>query len=130
MTYIEYLQIPYKHQGRDKSGADCFGLIRMFYANELGIFLPDFTEDYAQEWWKEKNYFVELYRQWKFQQTYELKRGNVILFKNTNHTLGHVGVIVNDESFMHMSREGCGIHSFSVGVWARQIHSIYTYVGE
>ncbi|BCS54044.1 C40 family peptidase [Geobacter sp. SVR] len=130
MTIIDYLQIPYRHQGRDTKGADCFGLIRIFYEQELGLLLPDFTEDYTQEWWKEKNYFIDLYRQWNFAQTSERKRGNVILFKNTNSTPGHVGVILNDESFLHMSREGCETHSYTYGVWARQIHSVYRHVGE
>ena len=34
---IKYLGIPYKHGGGDSDGINCYGLIKLFYAQEFGI---------------------------------------------------------------------------------------------
>lgn len=126
MDLISYLKIPYLHKGRDSKGVDCFGLLLMFYKNELGVELPDYEEDYAEDWWKDQNLFLDLYKAYKFKRTKEFKVGNVILFKNTNNTPGHVGIILDDSTFLHMTRSGAGTNNYLYGLWARQVHSIYT----
>lgn len=44
MDVSKYITIPYKEHGRDFSGCDCYGLAMLFYKEEFGIDLPDFTE--------------------------------------------------------------------------------------
>ncbi len=43
----EYLNIPFVPKGRTRAGVDCYGLVRLIYAEQLGIELPSYTEDYA-----------------------------------------------------------------------------------
>lgn len=126
--YIEYLTIPYLHQGRTDKGADCFGLLRLYYLNELGIDLPDFTEDYPPEWWKtSKNYFLDLYSKFNFSRVDSPQVHDLVMFKNSATAVGHVGIILDDSNFLHMSRSGCGTSNYIYGIWQRQIHSIYRY---
>lgn len=41
MTWTnDYIRIPFKDRGRVREGADCWGLARLIYANELGVELP------------------------------------------------------------------------------------------
>lgn len=125
--YIEYLTIPYLHQGRTIKGADCFGLLRLFYKNELNIDLPDFTEDYDQEWWKTDNFMLDLYKEYNFKKVKDIQPNDVILFKNNATNAGHIGIVLDDSNFIHMSRTGCGTANYLYGIWQRQIHSVYRY---
>ncbi len=41
-----YMQIPFKEHGRDFSGVDCWGLVKLIYECELGIELPTYVHGY------------------------------------------------------------------------------------
>lgn len=125
MDLYTYLKIPFKHQGRDFNGADCFGMLRLFYLYELGVDLPDYTNDYPEDWWTEQSLITDLYREYKFIEVSTFERGNVLLFKNTSTIPGHIGIVLDDSAFLHMTRTGAGTNNYRYGMWARQIHSVY-----
>ena len=127
MRYIEYLRIPFKHMGRDEQGADCFGLLRLFYQRELGIALKDYAGSYEPDWWKDSSLLTDNYRKWGFRKTSQPVPGNAILFRNTTEGAGHIGIILDDQYFLHMTKVGACISEYTFGVWARQIHSVYRY---
>lgn len=43
----DYLQLPFLERGRSREGLDCYGLVRLVFADRLGITLPSYAEDYA-----------------------------------------------------------------------------------
>lgn len=47
MVFDQYLDIPFKSRGRDKAGADCWGLARIVAAEQFGINLPMMSADYS-----------------------------------------------------------------------------------
>jgi cell wall-associated NlpC family hydrolase len=43
----EYVGVPFLSGGRDRSGADCYGLARLILAEQFGKSLPLLSDDYA-----------------------------------------------------------------------------------
>lgn len=42
-----YIGLPFLEKGRDRAGLDCWGLIRLVYAEQLRVALPAWVEGYA-----------------------------------------------------------------------------------
>lgn len=42
-----YVGLPYRSKGRDRSGVDCWGLVRMGLAEHFGIQMPSYADAYA-----------------------------------------------------------------------------------
>jgi NlpC/P60 family. len=68
-----------------------------------------------------------LHKQFGFQRVNNVKPNDILLFKNSATAAGHIGVVLDDSSFLHMSHQGAGIANYLYGVWQRQIHSVYRY---
>jgi len=122
---IEYLKIPYAHMGRTITGVDCFGLVRLFYKFELGIDLPDYSIPYTQEWWRTENLILDLAASYNCFPTNKKDKGVIVLLRNTTSTPGHMGVIIDDSNFLHMTRNGAAVNNFLYGHYAKQVHSFY-----
>lgn len=45
--YAHYIGIPFAEKGRTRHGVDCWGLCRLILAEQFGIAVPSYTEDYA-----------------------------------------------------------------------------------
>lgn len=49
-----YLRIPFLDRGNDRSGCDCWGLLRLILAEQCGIALPDYAGTVEAGDWKTK----------------------------------------------------------------------------
>lgn len=106
---IEYTKIPFKANGREFSGADCWGLVWLIYRHELGITLPSYsnydantlrdvaramtTHSVADDW-------VEVGTPKKYDVVVMKARVQTLDGKRRNLPI-HVGVMVDDFRFIH-----------------------------
>jgi len=47
MNLSAYVGVPFVERGRDRDGADCYGLLRIVYEDVFRIILPSYSEDYV-----------------------------------------------------------------------------------
>lgn len=127
MWYNNYVGIPYQDKGRDRSGVDCWGLVRLVYAEQYGIKLPSFVDSY-------ENNVAELIEEavnankesWHLAS--EPKTGDIVLFNILGHA-SHLGVYVGTGYFLHAS-EGARqavIEKLSHPSWSRRLQGFYRY---
>jgi len=45
----QYVGLPYLDHGRDRKGVDCWGLLRLIYAEQANITLPSYSYDSAED---------------------------------------------------------------------------------
>ncbi len=114
------LGIPYQHNGRDRNGVDCWGLVRLFF-QELGINLPISDGQYiSDEWYKEdpERYMRALHTLGlEVGHFNNLNRLDIPYFRLYRDVVSHTAVMIDDHHFVHVLREKV----VSVGTMRRRI---------
>ena len=94
MGYEKYLGIPFKHLGRSWGGVDCYGLLLLYYREELGITIADW--EYEPDWSKKGcNYFIN--EAPKVARKVSVpNRHDIVLFYTDINTkvVNHAGIVV------------------------------------
>jgi len=130
MWYNKYVGIPYKETGRDTTGIDCWGLLRLIYKEQYNVDIPSFSDGYTSG--KDRDLTTELIaqnkEQWVERETPEV--GDGILFR----VLGletHIGVYLGDNKFIH-AKEGHSsvIESLTSLKWKNRIAGYFRYTAD
>lgn len=120
-----FLEIPYKHKGRDYAGADCYGFIILFYKDVLQKELFDVTEDYDEKWaFKNKNYFIENYHR-QFEKIEKPRIYDLIGFKNRQGVVNHAGIFLGYGKFVHCCRDGVLVDKYNSERWQKRFNGFY-----
>lgn len=126
MNFEKYIGIPFLEKGRDESGVDCWGLVRLIYKQEYNVSLPSFVDDYALS---DDDRIGELFAQYKEGWTTltQPKPGCAVIFRMFG-TESHIGVVVDNTHFIHV-REGRDsvIESLENAKWSKRIVGFYEY---
>lgn len=127
MDLLKYMRIPYRLNGRGRDGVDCYGLIMLVYAEELGIklFDPGNIDD-----WRRLSNTDELERgaQLEWVRVTEPRPFDVVLLRRFSKTPNHCGLVIDSGCFLEAT-ELSGIHVSKTHMWARDIHAYYRYRG-
>ncbi|MBV6493745.1 MAG: hypothetical protein LDLANPLL_01768 [Turneriella sp.] len=87
-----YLNVPYRFGGATPKGFDCSGLVLYLYKQQ-GFSVPRSVREMRPT----------------LKLTHLPKKGDIIFFLNDNGNVGHVGIYINEEKFIHSPREGLKI---------------------
>ena len=120
-----YLQIPYGWNGRSFEACDCYGLVILYYQEELGIELADYEhgrQNYLQ--FANSEYLIEKAHR-EFVEVKEAKAHDVLLIRNQSETPNHCGIVLN-QRFLHCL-EGVGCATSKISTWRKAIHGIYRH---
>ena len=95
----DYIGIPFIDKGRDFKGCDCYGLIKLYYKNELGIDIPDVVASPNQLRLAYIEYIKNISSLWT--TSTEPKENDVVAMKtdvNNPKLVTHFGIIVKVNS--------------------------------
>ena len=126
MWYNDYVGIPFLAKGREKTGVDCWGLVKLVYEEQFNTILPSFADHYEYD---DTERIAELTAQYKeaWEVTIEPKPGSVILFKVLGH-VSHVGIYIGNNNFLHCrENHSSAIESLDSINWNKRIAGYYNY---
>lgn len=138
-NFDKYIDIPFKHRGRDYDGCDCFGLIRLIYKEERGIDLPDYLDiDYncflseEGEEHIEKIYAYHLQNGWILAQPpYRIWDGLIFYASEKKVVADHIGLHIGDGKFVHTSAFlGISLVGKLEGIWKSRLYGAARWRGE
>ncbi len=127
------IAVPFVDKGRGWSGWDCWGMLRLFYHEVLGISLPSYAEGYADagqsaETRNQLRAVIAIGKAlWRCVPAPEV--GDVVLLNIGGHPL-HVGLALGHGRMLHAERRvGTLIERLSSPIWARRVEGFYRYDG-
>lgn len=126
----KYSSVPYLDLGRSMAGADCWGLVKLVYENELGITLPSYDGCYAST--EERAEIAALVGEAKGNATWHRVHGEPKVFDVAVFRQGrldtHIGVIVAASKMLHMANgKNAAIESIESGYWQVRLTGIYRH---
>lgn len=125
MIADKYLGIPYAHRGRTMEGLDCWGFLKLVYA-DLGFKLFDVEDlEYEKNWGLHgRDYFKEYYQN-NWEKINDPKCLDGILFVNSRGIANHAGIVLDQQRFIHCCRAGVVIGRLNDPQWQNRIEGFY-----
>ncbi|MFH1158768.1 MAG: NlpC/P60 family protein [Pseudomonadota bacterium] len=126
-----YIGLPFQDHGRDRSGLDCWGLVRLVLAEQFGIALPSYIHEYQRTTQAEKiSALIDRESsKWKEIPAGSEVCGDPVVLRVRGKPM-HIGLVLGDGQMLHIE---CGINSVIeryVGVrWAERVSGFYRYRG-
>ena len=126
-----YIGLPFQDHGRDSSGLDCWGLVRLVLAEQFDIALPSYIHEYQRTTQVEKiSTLIERESsKWKEVPAGSEVCGDTVTLRVRGRPM-HVGLVLGDRQMLHIE---CGINSVIeryVGArWMERVSGFYRYRG-
>ena len=102
----QYLKLPFVDRGRDRAWLDCYGLVRLIYAEQRGILLPSYTEGYTTD--RDQTEIVALSRgeiatHWKTIRLEDVQLFDGVILRVAGQPI-HFGMVLDHQYFIHTMR--------------------------
>jgi cell wall-associated NlpC family hydrolase len=124
-----YIGLPFRDHGRDRSGLDCWGLVRLVMGEQFGIALPSLSGEYEHTLALDAISGV-IERQipaWDAVPAGEERCGDVIILRLHGQPL-HVGIVLGDAHMLHVeARIDSAIERYDQTRWKDRIYGFYRH---
>ena len=130
MNLSRYIGIPYLVKGRSFAGCDCWGLVVLYYREELGIILPAYEMSFADE-----AEIAEIHAAISGEKASTWSRveapvkNDVVLMRVRGEPV-HIGIYIGDGHILH-TRNGASasIQRLNAPFWRQSLEGYYRHVG-
>jgi cell wall-associated NlpC family hydrolase len=99
MWFAKYIGIPFLELGRTRAGADCWGLVRMVYQNELGILLPEWSAHSSS--FDNAVVATEIKEAHEYFTRVEQPEPFAVAWFSSKSVYAHVGIAVDSQRMLH-----------------------------
>lgn len=101
IEYEDLLDIPYKHNGRDKNGIDCYGLVVEVF-KRYGIKVPEYQAPY-HDYKKINDLYMEDTNNGIWEKTHytETAPPLAVAMRLGSSVVNHIGVYIGDNKIIH-----------------------------
>jgi len=132
MKFNRYIGIPYKENGRDFKGVDCFGLCYLIWKYELGINLYSFT-DYVQYDIHKSDRVHEIIHNKipkvftiAYESSKPYKALDILLFYQSSKKdiVNHMGIYIDNQQFIHSIEDRESMVSRLKGYYESKLYKI------
>lgn len=127
----DYIGLPFKEKGRDRSGVDCWGLVRLVLGEQWGIALPSYTDHYACA--LERKEIARLIAgekgAWRDVGRGAERPGDVLLIRQVGDEC-HVGLVVAPGLMLHVEAGiDAALERYDGLKWRPRVVGIYRWAG-
>ena len=131
MNLDDYVGLPWRERGRDRTGLDCWGLLRLVYAERMGVTLPSFSDAYVTT--EDGKALSDLMdgnmTPWREIEPGQERPGDALLMSLAGHPQ-HVGVICGGGMVLHIERgTGSIVESYFGYRLRRRVVGFYRFKG-
>jgi len=126
-----YIGLPFMDRGRDRSGLDCWGLVRLVMGEQFAIALPSYLYEYERTTQVAKigDLVTREAKKWVEVASGSERCGDVAVLRVRGLPM-HVGFVIGDQQMLHIE---IGINSviekYAGARWKDRVHGFYRYKG-
>jgi len=126
---VRYFEIPYKHNGKSFTGADCWGFVVLYFENTLGTQLRDYKDIIPPAYADVRNSDIFLDNaETEFEKVETLRENDCILLNVDSKTPNHVAIYIGNGKIIHMIHPA-GVVVSRLAEWQSKVHGYYRYRG-
>ena len=125
----DYIGLPFKPDGRDRSGCDCWGLVCIVYKEQLGISLPEYRGIFKDQSISSLKAAARAYAIGKeaWQKVSKPEPFDVVMVRSGIYTW-HVGIAIDQANMLHiMSGINSIIEPFTGIQWKNRVEEFRHY---
>ena len=125
----KYALIPYRWGGYTFKSCDCYGIIILYFQEELAIGLLNYKyQNMIHDEVIDSNMFIEnVYNEFTKVEYKDIQLHDILLFQCDGQSQpGHIGVMVDKYKFLHTTKKH-GVSFTRLSLWKDKLYGIYRH---